>query len=437
LDGKKFCTNNYLGTTQGSFIGYGTVTEKEGTLDKGKKTSYFTTAYNNPNRHGTVNMVSDINQVTTSNNSDYYNNYLNDYDAYRGYLVQEKYFNGSNHLIRQTDIKYNLTEALNPNSTNYFELNSKAGLLVNTCIKNCGSCNAGGIDNCLPYSIFSYYIFDNKIISPWIYKQQTSDKLYDIDGLNPIETLTNYYYDNPNHGLVTTEELITSKGTVFKKNNKYAQDKGLISGLSADASAAIDLMIQKNMVSDVIETEEFHNEIFNSRIRTNYSVWDSEGVIVAPENTQSQIGLDNALENRIQFIHYDNYGNLLEASQSYGSTTLYLWGYKSQYPIAEIKNANYSIIEGILGGASGISDISSAMPTDAQVKVWADLLRTSSLLKDAHITSYTYKPLVGMTSMTDPKGMITYYEYDDFNRLKWVKDQSGNILKESTYHFKN
>ena len=56
---------------------------------------------------------------------------------------------------------------------------------------------------------------------------------------------------------------------------------------------------------------------------------------------------------------------------------------------------------------------------------------------DAQITTYTYKPLVGVTSMTDAKGMTTFYEYDAFQRLKAVKDQSGNILKYTDYHYKN
>jgi YD repeat-containing protein len=58
-------------------------------------------------------------------------------------------------------------------------------------------------------------------------------------------------------------------------------------------------------------------------------------------------------------------------------------------------------------------------------------------LPNAFITSYTYKPLVGMTSQTDAKGMTTYYEYDAFQRLKAVKDQNGNILKQTDYHYKN
>ncbi len=56
---------------------------------------------------------------------------------------------------------------------------------------------------------------------------------------------------------------------------------------------------------------------------------------------------------------------------------------------------------------------------------------------DALMTTYTYKPLVGMTSETDPSGRIIFYEYDDFGRLKRIKDEEGKILQEYDYHYYN
>lgn len=55
---------------------------------------------------------------------------------------------------------------------------------------------------------------------------------------------------------------------------------------------------------------------------------------------------------------------------------------------------------------------------------------------DAMMTTSTYDPLVGKTSETDANHVTTYYEYDEFNRLKRVKDQYGNILKQQVYHYK-
>src|SRR5699024_5523387 len=54
---------------------------------------------------------------------------------------------------------------------------------------------------------------------------------------------------------------------------------------------------------------------------------------------------------------------------------------------------------------------------------------------NAQITTYTYKPLHGMTSKCNNKNNITYYQYDGFGRLKLVRDENGNIIKQYAYHY--
>jgi YD repeat-containing protein len=54
---------------------------------------------------------------------------------------------------------------------------------------------------------------------------------------------------------------------------------------------------------------------------------------------------------------------------------------------------------------------------------------------DAQMTTYTHDPLVGVTSITDPRGLTTRYEYDGFGRLKRVIDHEGKVLQEHDYNY--
>lgn len=71
---------------------------------------------------------------------------------------------------------------------------------------------------------------------------------------------------------------------------------------------------------------------------------------------------------------------------------------------------------------------------DVAGKIWFDDLRLYP--SDAQMTTYTYEPLVGITSVTGPDNRTTTYEYDDFGRLKCIKDNDGNILEYYDYHYK-
>jgi hypothetical protein len=54
----------------------------------------------------------------------------------------------------------------------------------------------------------------------------------------------------------------------------------------------------------------------------------------------------------------------------------------------------------------------------------------------AQMTTYTYDPLVGMTSTCTPNNIISYYVYDGFNRLTSIRDFEGNLVKTFEYKYK-
>jgi len=61
---------------------------------------------------------------------------------------------------------------------------------------------------------------------------------------------------------------------------------------------------------------------------------------------------------------------------------------------------------------------------------------TERALPNAIVTTYTYKPLVGILTMTDPRGAVTKYDYDAFGRLIRVT-QAEKAIGWYDYHYKN
>ncbi len=83
-------------------------------------------------------------------------------------------------------------------------------------------------------------------------------------------------------------------------------------------------------------------------------------------------------------------------------------------------------------------DLKITLANPSRIKFKADYINVDEVRvcpEDAFMTTYTYDPLIGMTSQTNPQGLTTYYEYDDFGRLKYIKDHEGNILEAYDYHY--
>ena len=55
--------------------------------------------------------------------------------------------------------------------------------------------------------------------------------------------------------------------------------------------------------------------------------------------------------------------------------------------------------------------------------------------KESQLTTYTFTPLVGMTSETDLNNKVTYYEYDALNRLSVVRNEHKDIVKTICYNY--
>lgn len=124
------------------------------------------------------------------------------------------------------------------------------------------------------------------------------------------------------------------------------------------------------------------------------------------------------------YSHYDTHGNPRQVVDKNGKTTCYFWGYNGRHIVAKIENSTYNIL---LGYGIGTT-YSEALPADVEAQLRND--EEENFI----VTTYTYKPLVGITSITDPSGHSVYYEYDDSGKLKVIRDDKGKVLKSYDYH---
>lgn len=124
--------------------------------------------------------------------------------------------------------------------------------------------------------------------------------------------------------------------------------------------------------------------------------------------------------------------NLIQATPNDGIDRAFIWGYGAKYPVVQILGATYLEAETVLGGPGfQLLGPNNHYLSDDQI----NLLRIN-LPQGTQITTYTYKPGIGIETVTDPNGFKTEYTYDSSGRLGLVKDHDGNILSKYDYLYK-
>jgi len=142
------------------------------------------------------------------------------------------------------------------------------------------------------------------------------------------------------------------------------------------------------------------------------------------------INFPNA-SDKVTKLHY--YNTVAEIVDQNGQYTSYINGYNNSYAIAVIKGAKYNDIKDNHRISPAVNASNSG--TESNLVLELDNLRNDISLSDYQTTTYTYRPSIGVSTVTPPSGIREQYQYDSSNRLQKVIDINGNILKEYKYNY--
>ncbi|OCK51675.1 hypothetical protein BA768_02880 [Chryseobacterium sp. CBo1] len=412
--------------THGGNVGYKNVTVKE--KEKGK----ILYTYTNP--------------------TDYFADFSNfggppfvkpkDYDFKRGLLINEIALNNIGDKLYEINNLYNFEEkeeylgirfskpsnVYNGSSPNYAsDYTEYLTLLTNTCL-SCDSNHTtpinflGGLPldittpNYIPVPVFETYGWA-KLAS-----KQTKDYFYK-NGIQTVVQKNELFEYNPINKKISSYTTNTEDGTELKSLYFYHTGNSAYS---------------QNRISEIEKIESFKDGKLIETKKINYTNNWNGNISYLPNQIQSSLG-NAALETKVTYNQYDSKGNLLQYTTKDGIVVSIIWGYNGTQPIAKVANYPYSAVIALASSIVSASDQDAVNPSnEANLIAQLNAFRQLSDLSEAQITTYTYDPLIGVTSITPPSGIREVYLYDAANRLKEIRENSasGKILKEFKYNYK-
>lgn len=264
-----------------------------------------------------------------------------------------------------------------------------------------------------------------------------------------LQTTVDYEYDD------TIGHLVKKTTTTLEADEQIEQEYVYASELT---ESVYQQMQTRNQVQIPVVVTTTSDNAVNTR-KSNYTAIGSGFYPTSIELTNNLVDpatgntSANPNEERIFFDYYTN-GNVKTSYQldiSLGSGTpsesdrvnevTYIWGYDNMYPVAKIVNGSYSEIAAYIPSIVNLAQADTDrtlgyIGNEGALRQALDAMRQDPSLSHTQISTYTYDPLIGVTSMTDPRGYTMYYEYDSLYRLQYVKDAVGNILSKNEYNYK-
>ena len=261
----------------------------------------------------------------------------------------------------------------------------------------------------------------------WIKNETVTSRNYFDSG---FEETKSEIFRNSNNYKTNLKRVTSFDGTIQETSYLYALDRNN------------QKLIDANIVGIPLETTSIVKKNISD---TGKLVSKSEVKYDNPANVYPTTALSYDLQNstpstEVTYDLYDSKGNLKQYTTKNGIPVAIIWGYNNTQPIAKVEGATYAQVQSLVSVISTASDTDALAGRNNDETALLSVLKTfRDSLQNYQVTTYTYDPLIGVRSITPPSGIKEVYLYDTTNRLMEIRenDQTGKLLKEFKYNYKN
>lgn len=269
------------------------------------------------------------------------------------------------------------------------------------------------------------YLVPSDFRYPLLQKQTVTEKAY-RENNTVLTTATEKVYE-PVLGNLISEKTTDFSGETVEATYKYASEMQNQTLLSANKVAT-------PVVTEIKSTRSGITTLLSKTENLYTTAGSSE-----PSGVIAYDPVSGAPSTETVIDTYDAYGHVIQMTGKDGVANCIVYGYHGTLPIAKISGISYGALQsqGLLSAIIAASDADADNPAnEGQLLSTLGTFRRNAALKDLPVVTYTYDPLIGVTSETDAAGIKKVYQYDNANRLVKILDASGNTLQEFRTHLK-
>lgn len=252
------------------------------------------------------------------------------------------------------------------------------------------------------------------------------------------------------------KQTVTVKGVSTIEEQRYPDQISMGSSTSLTGSAlAVKQMRDKNVIGLPIQQTTKHNGVVQSSTYHTYKQL-SNGMIVPDSvyrlkpseagtlsypsvNAQGKMDKNAAYEYMEHYYAYSATGRPMQINRRGEAPVALYWGYNDRYVTARAENCIHYAIDSNANFKNYMAQLENfGTVTDSNRAAFNQLNRLlRQTLSTALLTTYTYDPLLGITSECNPSGDTIFYEYDSYGRLARTRNTNGEVIQEYEYHYAN